>query len=85
MKKLFKLTHSITIDEFTSLIIHGPYQLVKLEPTSTIIRCDGHIIHLQGEHLTVDRLEDEAAVFSCEAIQSVRIEQLSLRGVAYES
>lgn len=84
MRKLFQLSHSITIDEFTSLSINGPYQLVNLEPTIATIRCSGYVIHLQAEHLIVERLEEEVAVITCEAILSCVVKQDSRHGVAYE-
>ncbi|AOV07889.1 hypothetical protein [Sporosarcina ureilytica] len=69
MKKLFNIGSQIVVDEFSSLRITGPYELVTLGPDFTIIRCDNYVIEVSGDQLTVEKLAEELAVFTFDSIK----------------
>ncbi len=73
MRKLFNTGSSVTIEEFSSLRINGPYTLLKLGPDFAIIKCGDYMIEASGEDLTVDTLSEEVAVFSFTSITAMRV------------
>ncbi len=73
MKKLFNIGSQIVIDEFTSLRITGPYELVTLGPDFAIIKSGDYLIETTGEALIVEKLAEEAAVFSFDVITTMEI------------
>ena len=85
MKKLFKMNSSVTIEEFISVSITGPYTLLKLGPNYAVIRCEDHVIEATGEELIVETLSEELAVFSFETITSVAIKEMKNGQDAYDS
>ncbi|GEN84346.1 hypothetical protein SLU01_26580 [Sporosarcina luteola] len=85
MKKLFKMNSSVTIDEFTSIRITGPYSLLKLGPDYAAIRSGDHVIEATGEELIVETLSEEIAVFSFESISHMTIKEIRDGQDAYDS
>lgn len=79
MKKLFNIGSLIVIDEFSSLRITGPYELVTLGPDFAIIRSGDYVIETAGEALIVEKLSEEVAVFSFDSITKMEIK------ISYES
>lgn len=73
MKKLFNIGSQIVIDEFTSLRITGPYELVTLGPDFAIIKSGDYFIETIGEALIVEKLAEEVAVFSFDGITTMEI------------
>ncbi|MDS9471027.1 hypothetical protein [Sporosarcina pasteurii] len=69
MKKLFNIGSQIVVDEFSSLRITGPYELVTLGPDFAIIKCDDYVIEVSGDQLTVEKLAEELAVFTFDSIE----------------
>ena len=85
MKKLFNTGSSIVIDEFSSLQINGPYELVTLGPDFAIIKSGERTIETSGEGLTVDLLSEEMAVFSFDSIEKITIARLKKEETRYGS
>lgn len=83
MKKLFNTSSSIVIDEFSSLRINGPYELVTLGPDFATIKCGEYTIETTGEELVVDLLSEEMAVFSFDSITKLTIVQLKNEDISY--
>ena len=80
MKKLFNTGSLITINEFSSLRINGPYALVTLGPDYAKIKSGDYIIEASGEELIVDILSEEVAVFSFDSITKLTITRSDNRG-----
>ena len=76
---------SVTIEEFVSVRITGPYSLMKLGPDYAVIRSGDHVIEAAGEGLIVETLSEEVAVFSFEAVRNVTIKELKNGQGAYDS
>ncbi|WP_252502911.1 hypothetical protein [Sporosarcina sp. Marseille-Q4943] len=85
MKKLFKMNTSVTIEEFVSVSITGPYSLLKLGPDYAVIRSGDHVIEATGEDLIVETLSEEMAVFSFETLTMVTVKELKNGQDAYDS
>lgn len=85
MKKLFKMNSSVTIDEFVTIRITGPYSLLKLGPDYAAIRSGDHVIEATGEDLIVETLSEEVAVLSFESITSMIVKELKDGQDAYDS
>ncbi|MDW0112294.1 hypothetical protein QT711_03790 [Sporosarcina saromensis] len=85
MKKLFKMNSSVTIDEFVTIRITGPYALLKLGPDYAAIRSGNHVIEATGEDLIVETLSEEVAVLSFELITSMSVKELKDGQDAYDS
>jgi hypothetical protein len=73
LRKLFKTGSTITIEDFSSLRINGPYVLLKLGPDFATIKSGNYTIEASGEDLTVDSLSEEVAVFAFTAITKLNI------------
>lgn len=85
MKKLFTIGSLIVIEEFSSLRITGPYELVTLGPDFAIIKSGDYIIGASGEELIVEKLSEEVAVFSFSLITKVEITASNSEEVPYGS
>lgn len=85
LKKLFNTGSSIVIDEFSSLRINGPYELVTLGPDFATIKSGDYTIETSGEELTVDLLSEEMAVFSFDSIRKITIVLLDKEETPYGS
>lgn len=85
MKKLFKMNSSVTIDEFVTIRITGPYSLLKLGPDYAAFRSGNHVIEATGEDLIVETLSEEVAVLSFELITSMSVKELKDGQDAYDS
>ena len=85
MKKLFNTGSSIVIDEYSSLRINGPYELVTLGPDFATIKSGEYTIETSGEELTVDLLSEEMAVFSFDSIKKITIVRLKNEETPYGS
>lgn len=79
------MNSSVTIDEFTSIRITGPYSLLKLGPDYAAIRSGDHVIEATGEELIVETLSEEIAVFSFESISRMTIKEIRDGQDAYDS
>ncbi|MER2089651.1 hypothetical protein [Sporosarcina sp. JAI121] len=73
MRKLFNTVSSVTIEEFTSLRINGPYALLKLGPDFAIIASGEYRIEASGTDLTVETLSEEVAVLTFTAITALSV------------
>lgn len=63
----------MTIEEFQTVRINGPYSLLKLGPDFAVIACGDYRIVASGEELTVETLSEEMAVFSFSSITALKI------------
>jgi hypothetical protein len=79
------MNSTVTIEEFVSVRITGPYSLVKLGPDYVMIRCEDHVIEAAGEELIVETLSEELAVFSFETLTNVTIKEMKDGQGAYDS
>lgn len=73
MKKLFNTSSHITIDDFSSLRVNGPYELQTLGPNSAIIKSGDYQVKVSGDDLIVKTLAEEVAVFTFTKITSLLI------------
>ena len=73
MKKLFNTSSFIAIDDFSSLRINGPYELLTLGPDFATIKSSGYKIEASGEGLMVDVLSEEVAIFTFSSITTMTI------------
>lgn len=73
MRKLFDTGSSVTIEEFRSVRINGPYALLKLGPDFAVVKCGNYRIEAAGEELTVETLSEEVAVFTFSTIIALEI------------
>lgn len=79
------MNSSVTIEEFVSVRITGPYSLLKLGPDYAVIRSGDHVIEATGEGLIVETLSEEMAVFSFETITSVNIKEMKNGQDSYDA
>lgn len=79
------MNSSVTIDEFVTIRITGPYSLLKLGPDYAAIRSGNHVIEATGEDLIVETLSEEVAVLSFELITSMSVKELKDGQDAYDS
>ncbi len=75
MRKLFDTGSSVTIEEFRSVRINGPYALLKLGPDFAVIKCGQYRIEATGEELTVETLSEEVAIFTFTSITALEIKE----------
>ncbi|MFC5591044.1 hypothetical protein ACFPRA_19370 [Sporosarcina soli] len=75
MRKLFDTGSSVTIEEFRSVRINGPYALLKLGPDFAVIKCGQYRIEATGEELTVETLSEEVAIFTFTSITTLEIKE----------
>ncbi|MFJ7933617.1 hypothetical protein [Sporosarcina sp. NPDC096371] len=73
MRKIFNTGSSVTIEEFSSLRINGPYTLLKLGPDFAMIKSGDYMIEVSGEDLLVETLSEEMAVFSFTVITTMHV------------
>ena len=73
MKRLFQTGSSVTIEDFASLRINGPYSLLKLGPEFVIIGSGEYRIEAIGTDLTVETLSEEVAVFKFTSITTLNV------------
>ncbi len=73
MKRLFQTGSSVTIEDFASLRINGPYSLLKLGPDFAIISSGEYRIEAIGTDLTVETLSEEVAVFTFTSITAMNV------------
>ncbi|WOV88817.1 hypothetical protein QWT69_06840 [Sporosarcina oncorhynchi] len=85
MKKLFKMNSSISIEDFNSVRITGPYSLLKLGPDYAAFKSGNHIIEAVGEELIVETLSEEMAVLSFESITCVSVKEIRDGQESYDS
>ena len=73
LKRLFQTGSSVTIEDFASLRINGPYSLLKLGPDFAIISSGEYRIEATGTDLTVETLSEEVAVFTFTSITTMNV------------
>jgi hypothetical protein len=73
VKKLFTTGSSITVEEFSTVLINGPYSLLKLGPEFASIKCGDYAIETHGEDLIIDTLSEEVAVLRFSSIRSMSV------------
>jgi len=73
LKKLFNTSSFIAIDDFSSIRITGPYELLTLGPDYATIKCGGYKIEASGADLLIDVLSEEVAVFTFTSITNMNI------------
>lgn len=61
------------IEDYSSIQLNGPYELLKLGPNSVVIKSGEYIIEAAGEDLIVNTLSDEVAVFTFTSITSLNM------------
>lgn len=83
MKKLFKTGPSISIEDYTSLHITGPYHLRQLGPDSAIVQSGDYLITVKGEDLSIDTLSEEVALFSFTVIRSIQMDLKDEKGISH--
>ncbi|WP_210469023.1 hypothetical protein [Sporosarcina sp. 6E9] len=76
MKKLFNTGSLITINEFSSIQINGPCELVTLGPDFAKVKSGNYVIEATGDELLIDLLSEEIAIISFDSIHSVTIAKL---------
>lgn len=79
------MNSTISIEEFVSIRITGPYSLLKLGPDYAVFRSGNHIIEAVGEDLIVETLSEEMAVLSFEMITSVSVNEIRDGQESYDS
>lgn len=85
MRKLFNTGSSVTIEDFTTLRVNGPYSLLKLGPDFAIISSGEYRIEASGSDLTVETLSEEVAVFTFTSITSMNVTMGADRESAYDA
>jgi hypothetical protein len=85
LRKLFNTGSSVTIEDFTTLRVIGPYSLLKLGPDFAIIDSEEYRIEVSGNDLTVETLAEEVAVFTFTSITSMNVTTGADREAAYDA
>jgi hypothetical protein len=85
LRKLFQTGSSVTIEDFASLRINGPYSLLKLGPNFAIIGSGEYRIEAIGTDLTVETLSEEVAVFTFTAITALNVTTGADREAAHDA
>lgn len=85
LKKLFSIGSLIVIDEFSSVRINGPYDLNTLGPEFVIVNCADYVLEVSGAGLLVEKLAEEVAVFSFDAIDEMKMTRIVAEDGLYES
>lgn len=85
MKKLFNTNSLIAIDDFSSLRINGPYELLSLGPDFATLKSGNYKIGATGKDLRVDVLSEEVAVFSFSAITNMTVTTIKQEEKTYGS
>lgn len=83
MKKLFNIGSNIVVDEFSTLRITGPYELVTLGPEFAIIKSYEYVIEVSGAQLTVEKLAEEMAVLTFDSIKRLTIVETNVEEGTY--
>ena len=79
------MNSSISIEEFNSVRITGPYSLLKLGPDYAVFKSGNYIIEAVGEELIVETLSEEMAVLSFESITCVSVKEIRDGQESYDS
>lgn len=85
LRKLFNTGSSVTIEDFSSLRITGPYSLQKLGPDFAIISSGEFKIEVSGTDLTVDTLTEEVALFTFTSISAMNMTTVENKEAAYDA
>jgi hypothetical protein len=85
LRKIFNTGSTVTIEEFSSLRITGPYTLLKLGPDFAMIKSGDYMIEASGENLIVETLSEEVAVFSFASITTMRVTTEEDNGVKHRA
>ncbi|WP_203246877.1 hypothetical protein [Sporosarcina beigongshangi] len=85
MRKIFNTGSSVTIEEFSSLRINGPYTLLKLGPDFAMIKSGDYRIEASGENLIVETLSEEVAVFSFTVMTMLHVTSVAEDEVQYRA
>lgn len=85
LKKLFNTNSLIAIDDFSSLRINGPYELLSLGPDFATIKSGNYKIGATGENLKVEVLSEEVAVFSFSTITNMTVMTIQQEEKTYGS
>lgn len=85
LRKIFNTGSSVTIEEFSSLRISGPYTLLKLGPDFAMIKSGDYMIEASGEDLIVETLSEEVAVFSFASITTMHVTTEEDNGVKHRA
>jgi hypothetical protein len=76
LKKLFNTGSLITINEFSSIQINGPCELLTLGPDLAKVKSGNYVIEATGDELLIDLLSEEIAIISFDSIHSITIAKL---------
>ncbi|GKV54331.1 hypothetical protein NCCP2222_02780 [Sporosarcina sp. NCCP-2222] len=85
MRKLFKMDTSVLIDNYSSIRITGPYDLVKLSGTACTIRSENFVIDMTGQEIVIETLAEEVAVITFETLEKMMIQPGKGKDDAYDS
>ncbi len=85
LRKIFNTGSSVTIEEFSSLRINGPYTLLKLGPDFAMIKSGDYRIEASGENLIVETLSEEVAVFSFTVMTMLHVTSVAEDEVQYRA
>jgi len=85
LRKLFNTGSSVTIEDFSSLRITGPYSLLKLGPDFAIISSGEYKIEVSGTDLTVETLTEEVALFTFTSISAMNMTTGENKEAAYDA
>lgn len=85
MKKLFNTNSLIAIDDFSSLRINGPYELLSLGPDFATVKSGNYKIGATGDDLRVEVLSEEVAVFSFSSIRNMTVTTIKQEEKTYGS
>ena len=85
LRKLFQTGSSVTIEDFASIRINGPYSLLKLGPDFAIIGSGEYRIEAIGTDLRVETLSEEVAVFKFTSITTMKVTTGADREAAYDA
>lgn len=73
VKKLFELHPSVILDEFSTLRITGPYEMLKIDATTVSFQAGDYMIFITGEEVTVDSLTEQNARVSINELEALTI------------
>ncbi|MBB4825761.1 hypothetical protein HNO89_002997 [Sporosarcina luteola] len=85
MRKLFKLDTSVLIDNYTSIRITGPYDLVRLSGTACTIRNDNFVIEITGQELFIEAMSEEVAVITFDSLGKMLVQPEKGKDEVYDA
>jgi len=76
LRKLFQTEQILQVNRFEILKYSGPYEVLSITDQHYHCIIKPFSVHITGKQLSVQYLNDDGFIVSCEGLKSLQIEQL---------